>query len=306
VTQERPRFAVIRSIFEALSWIFVYHLSQGLVLIFFLSLLMLAAFGFEWPGQDQVVQMALDLDLDRSFLLVGVTNLGALFLIVPMVRWRLGRQFRDAIGARLPTRQELVFAIATIAPIAILGDATYEITRNFFAAAGPSTVPFASAVHPSSLEYLHQTFSGVPYPILIVAMALGPAVGEELIFRGMIGRRLVTRWGPYWGTFFAAAVFSAAHISPAHAIATFPVAVLLQLLYLQTKTIWVPILVHFGNNLLAVTMVRYQIVPEIPMSPMLLFGICVYLGLILMVLDSHRRCRELPTLSLTGMELGLK
>jgi uncharacterized protein len=302
---------LVRPLIEAGCWTLAYPFAQGIVLILFLILLLTAAYGLHWPEQQELLNLALELNLDRSFLLVGVTTLGALFLIVPAVRWRLGRDFRQQLGWHVPRREQLILAIATIAPIAIVGDAVYEATRDWYASwinpdsMNGSALAFrsgfvmelvsdakwslASVVQTSSLEQLHRTFEGVPYPVLVVAIALGPAIGEELVFRGMIGRRLIRHWGAVWGTLVASACFALAHVSPAHVLATFPVAVLLQLLYMQTRTIWVPILVHFGNNLLAVSMVRFQIVPSGPVPPLVLAGICLYLVVILLLLEAYRR-----------------
>jgi membrane protease YdiL (CAAX protease family) len=127
----------------------------------------------------------------------------------------------------------------------------------------------------------------VSYPVLIVAMALAPAVAEELVFRGVLGRRLTAQWGLARGVLASSVCFALVHGSPPHAIATFPVAVLLHLLYLQTGTIWTPILVHFGNNLLAISMVRFDLASHAPVSPIVALGMCGYLAAILVLLKAR-------------------
>lgn len=273
---------------EAFLWILGYQFAQGLVLIAFVAMLIVAAYGLDWPDQQQLIKLALELNLDRSFLLIGVTTLGALFLIVPVVRWRLGRNFRNEIGWQCPRRPDLIFATATIVPVAILGDALYDVASAWWGTLEVNWA-LASVVQTSSLEHLKRTFQGVPYPILVVAMALGPAIGEELVFRGMIGRGLVARIGAVRGTITASLLFALAHLSPPHVIATLPVAFLLQWLYLKTRTIWIPILVHFGNNLLAVSMIRFEFLPQADLSPLACVGFCIYLGVILVLLESFRR-----------------
>ncbi len=281
---------------EACLWMGGYQLAQGIVLIAFLVLLITAGYGFDWPSAEDRVKLALDLNLDRSFLLVGVTSLGALFLVVPAVRLRQGPAFRQQLGCQLPTREQFIFALATIVPIAIIGDATLEfMQRHHFDF--PFGMIFASTLPPTTLQHLHQSFIGVPYSVLVVAMALGPAIGEELVFRGIIGKGLVERWGLFKGTLVASLFFAIAHGDLSHAIATLPIAILMQLLYHLTKTIWIPIMVHFGNNLLAVTMTKYEIALEVSLSPAVLLAILGYLAVILSLLEVYRRTGEIPAFS---------
>ena len=276
------------SLGEAILWSVGYMLAQGIALLAFLTLLICSAYGFDWPRRNVLLELALDLNLDRSFLLIGATSLGALFLILPAVRLRQGKSFREQFGWRVPTRQEFIFASATVLPIAVLGDATYDLARSWLEVP-QSGLMFASAIRPEALQHLHESFAGVPYGVLVVAMALGPAIGEEIVFRGVIGRGLIRRWGLLWGTGISALLFAVVHGSVAHAVAVIPVAILLQLLYLQTNTIWVPVLVHFGNNLLAVTMVRFQLPLAFELTPHMLLGFVGYLTVILGLMEGYRR-----------------
>ncbi|QDT31604.1 CPBP family intramembrane glutamic endopeptidase [Thalassoglobus polymorphus] len=276
------------SIPESLLWTCSYQFGQALVLLAFFYLLVFAGYGFDWPSQDVILQLAMDLNLDRSFLLIGVTSLGALFVVVPLIRLRLGPRFRESIGWRTPRHEEVIFALATVIPIAVLGDLIYELSGSFLQA-GITQRLSSQTLQTSSLEYLQSTLHGVPYPILVVALALGPAVGEELIFRGVIGRGLVHRHGVWTGSVMTAFLFAIAHVSPSHAISTLPIAFLLQFLYLKTGTIWIPIFVHFCNNLVAVSMMRYEFVPDINISPFAAIGFLSYLIVILVAFESRRR-----------------
>lgn len=284
-------------VWEAILWTFGYQIAQGLILTLFIATLTILCFGLEWPAGERLLDFYLELNLDRSFLLIGVTTLGALFLIVPALRWRMSVDFRRTMDP-MPTRQEIIFATATIVPIAVLGDITYELAQKWFAEA---QWPLLAAVsRTTTLEHLHQSTETVPYWILVVAMALGPAIGEELVFRGFIGQGLIRRYGIVPGVILTSLMFALAHFSPAHAIATIPVAILLHTLYLQTKSIWIPILVHFGNNLLAVTMVRFQIVPDIPISPTLLVVIGLYLLLLMVGIAFYCQPKHTTNLAATS------
>jgi len=262
---------------EAMCWTLGFLFAQGLVLAVLLLVILLATFGMRCPSQSELLAWVLESDLDQSFLLVGVPVMGAVFVIFPVIRWREGSEFRQRIGWRIPTHEEVVYSLAMIVPAALIGDMVYDV-----ASAGMVT-------QSNSLGHLYGTFQGVSYPVLIVALALAPAVLEELVFRGMLGRRLVGRFGTFWGVLMASSLFAAVHGAPAHAIATLPIGILLHVLYLQTGTIWIPVMVHFGNNLLALSMVHFHLGNESRVSPMFLAVLCVYLLLMLLLLNQRTR-----------------
>ena len=89
---------------------------------------------------------------------------------------------------------------------------------------------------------------GLPLPALVFVLAVLPAIGEELVFRGVIGRGLVARTGVVRGVFMTSLLFSVAHLHPAHQLSVFPLGVLLHVIYLATRSILAPILLHFLVN----------------------------------------------------------
>ncbi|TWT52316.1 CAAX amino terminal protease self- immunity [Thalassoglobus neptunius] len=283
VPTTRIRLKSLRALAEALLWAGSYSFAQLISFVVFVSLLFTAAFGFQWPDHDRLMQFALELGLDQSFVLIGVTSLGALILLVPLVAWRLGASYREQVGFRSPRHEEVIFAIAMVLPIAMLGDWLYSLARSLMLAV------FSTGEGGDSLTVLFSEIHSVPLPMLVVALALGPAIGEELIFRGVIGRQLVSQFGTLPGSIMTVLLFSIAHASPAHAIATLPMACLLQFLYLKTGTLWVPIVVHFLNNLLAVVMVKYEITTNQSPSLFLLVWGFSYLAVLLVAFEYRRR-----------------
>ncbi|GIT28142.1 MAG: hypothetical protein Ct9H300mP1_01880 [Planctomycetaceae bacterium] len=89
---------------------------------------------------------------------------------------------------------------------------------------------------------------GLSLPGMVFVLAVLPAVGEELVFRGVIGRGLVARGGIVHGIFLTSLLFAMAHINPAHAMSVFPLGVLLHVVHLATRSILAPILLHFLIN----------------------------------------------------------
>jgi uncharacterized protein len=84
------------------------------------------------------------------------------------------------------------------------------------------------------------------YRILTFLMLVVVApISEELIFRGLILNRWAQKWNLPISVIATSLLFGFLHINP---IGISMVGLLLALLYLKTKTLWVPIAVHSMNN----------------------------------------------------------
>jgi hypothetical protein len=122
----------------------------------------------------------------------------------------------------------------------------------------------ASEVNNWALEYLPvlgleelAEFAKEPLPIVLFLGCALPALGEEILFRGFIGRGLVARYGIAKGILLSSLLFGIIHIEPAQATSAVFIGIGLHLLYLATKTLWAPIAVHFLNNAIAFTSFRW-------------------------------------------------
>lgn len=87
----------------------------------------------------------------------------------------------------------------------------------------------------------------------IFMIALIPAIGEELIFRGVL-QNIFIRWtkNTHWGIFIAAFVFSFIHFQFYGFLPRMFLGVLFGYLYVWSKSLWLPMLAHFINNGFAV------------------------------------------------------
>jgi membrane protease YdiL (CAAX protease family) len=94
------------------------------------------------------------------------------------------------------------------------------------------------------------TFDGIGSLILVmVIVAIVPAIGEELLFRGVL-QKLMIRWtkNPHVGIWIAAFLFSALHLQFFGFFPRLLLGALFGYLFLWTNSLWVPILGHFINN----------------------------------------------------------
>ncbi|MGB0166996.1 MAG: lysostaphin resistance A-like protein, partial [Luteibaculum sp.] len=99
------------------------------------------------------------------------------------------------------------------------------------------------------------------YNLFLIAVI--PAVGEELVFRGILQREMeVQLQKPLLAIVFASVLFSTMHMQFAGFIPRFFLGMVLGWVYYQTRNIWVPIALHFANNALALTLV-FILQPEV-------------------------------------------
>lgn len=83
----------------------------------------------------------------------------------------------------------------------------------------------------------------------LVVMAIVPALGEELVFRGIGQQKLIEITGkPVLGVALTALIFSITHFEIQRLFAILLLGGVLGLLFYWTKNLWVPIAAHFLNN----------------------------------------------------------
>jgi hypothetical protein len=107
------------------------------------------------------------------------------------------------------------------------------------------------------MKRLFIQLASAPLVQIICAIAIAPALGEELIFRGLIGTGLVARWGVIPGVLVTSILFGIMHINPAQAAGVIPLGIAMHFVYLTTRSFWSPVLLHLLNNSLAAVMLKH-------------------------------------------------
>lgn len=83
----------------------------------------------------------------------------------------------------------------------------------------------------------------------VIMIAVLPAIGEELLFRGVIQHYFCRLFrNTFWGIFVTAAIFSAIHMQFQGFVPRLLLGMIFGYLYVWTRSIWIPIAVHFVNN----------------------------------------------------------
>jgi membrane protease YdiL (CAAX protease family) len=103
---------------------------------------------------------------------------------------------------------------------------------------------------------LVESMEAAPLWLAVLGIGAGPALGEELMFRGFIGRGLMARYGVSLGIVVTSVMFGAMHVNPGQVVGTIPLGFAMHFVYLTTRSFWAPMTLHFLNNTFSVVMLK--------------------------------------------------
>ncbi len=124
---------------------------------------------------------------------------------------------------------------------------TYFVFDMFLVSIGIEFLPGYEAMK----EDYDETFGDMSLMSKLSGVLLHPVL-EEIFFRGIIFSLLRTRYSLWFSIFFSSLLFGLIHLLPLQIISAGLGGALLAWLYERCGTLWVPILLHAINNLLAV------------------------------------------------------
>lgn len=137
----------------------------------------------------------------------------------------------------------------------------------------------------------------------IVVVGLFPAVCEEILFRGFLQRNLEESMRPSSAILITAFIFGVSHLNPVDFIPLFAIGLYFGIIAYNTKSITIPIILHFLNNSITVIMIYFsrqdssllqRKMPLITSVFLLFFGFIAFYSLnVLMVKISNKKGREL-------------
>lgn len=189
---------------------------------------------------------------EGSLAMAGATLLSQIYVIgfsMFMLRWFLGRDWMRQIALRWPGWPVTLISLASMPAFIFLGNAIYNWLRQALPAGGDATMP--------GVDVLSELFRSWPATFGVLVIGLGPGIGEELWCRGFLGRGLVGRYGLVWGVVFTSFLFGAIHIDPRQGTMAMLMGLWLHYVYLTTRSLWMPILLHTINNSFAVLATKW-------------------------------------------------
>jgi len=157
----------------------------------------------------------------------------------------------NAIGNLEQVGLVIVLALAGLFLSGSLGDLTEKIPLP---ASMESWAKGMEDQYKKALLAMTQMNSLLDLFFALVTVALLPAIVEELFFRASLQRIFMDWFGkPYWAIIITAIIFSAIHFSYFGFLSRMSLGIVLGCIYYYTKTIWLPMLMHFINNAIGVT-----------------------------------------------------
>ena len=106
------------------------------------------------------------------------------------------------------------------------------------------------------LNLISQLISGTSLPLAIVSVGIVGPIVEEVIFRGLIFYYFQKRYSVKTAIIVQAILFGVIHLNLAQASYAIIIGLFLGYAYVYTQSIWVPIIIHVVNNIVA------MVVPE--------------------------------------------
>lgn len=105
------------------------------------------------------------------------------------------------------------------------------------------------------LEAMLENVVGLATPLgaLLLLGVLVP-VGEEILFRGVILRSLLDRWGTWPAILVSSLVFAVFHLHPVHGLVALVLGISAAWAMVATGSLWAAVAVHVTNNSLGVVL----------------------------------------------------
>jgi tetratricopeptide (TPR) repeat protein len=194
------------------------------------------------------------------------------FLAALMVVHVRGRPLdRRSLALRLPRPAQLLLVLLLVAPLALVGtESSNTVARGLgWERQPPQPESAVLATRPQWCEQLDNFYlrlARLPLGLVLVFGCVLPGLGEELFFRGFLGRGLVARHGPFLGVALTSVLFGLVHLDPLRIAATTVLGVGLHFVYLTTRSFWAPVLLHTLNNALAFGSHRLALAAHLDLS----------------------------------------
>ena len=206
-------------------------------------------------GRGLSVESLQRLARDQSVMLFAVIQVVSVIGISLAAFLRLGRDRARMLPLRRIPWQHLVIIFVAVLPMVALASQLH-VAGSAGWKAFTDLIGVSQMDELSSMKAVTELGQVAPWWALMLMIAVAPAIAEELVFRGVIGRGMIARWGMPVGIGLTTLMFAAMHVHPPHVFALLPLSVYMHLIYQASRSFWAPMLVHFLNNGLSVVVLK--------------------------------------------------
>lgn len=215
------------------------------------------------PSPGELQQAITSIQSEHLGLLLSGTQALLVMGVIIAARLRIGRDTLRRLSFHQLSFGHSVAILALILPLGIVSSQMYVAFEKLIWEPLVNLAPALRSLDDmNTMTQMGELTASMPLPLLLLAIALAPAIAEELVFRGVIGRGLTARWGVVWGVLLTSVLFAIVHMHPVHAAGVFLLGLGMHLVYLATRSFWAPMLVHLTNNSLAATVAKMPVDPD--------------------------------------------
>ncbi len=201
------------------------------------------------------------MDLHMNLFVVSLGELVFMIGILAYFRRKAGLQHRCLLGGGVKVSALLYLPL--IVPLKLVSLLFLGIIASLF---------------PINTETLEEFYFWETEDQLVLLLAIGIVLApivEEVLFRGLLFQRLAVKWGLGQGIVVSSVIFGLLHLDDF--IGATLIGVALCLVYLRTRSLFVPMLLHFSYNAMSLFFTTeqgrsfFQSIDQIPDGLLLLF-----------------------------------
>lgn len=188
-------------------------------------------------------------------LFIGTVVTQLMILAVPLVAtWYMKSDIKTLFHIKLPKLRNLIIAV-------------FVYIGTFLAVTAISAI--LTSIFTESTQNVELTFDEImsrPFLLVVIVVAVMPAIGEELLFRGLVFGSLRSKYSAKTAILVTSLIFGAYHMSIVKLIPTALLGMCLAFAVEKTGSIFVSMLLHFINNFISVLAMKYpdftgQVIP---------------------------------------------
>lgn len=176
----------------------------------------------------------------------GVVVQQFMILIMPLLTvWYLKSDKKNIFALSLPRKGIVVASVLLYAGVFLLNYVLSDLLSMIFK---EST---------QNVEMTFQKLIEQPVILLLLVIAVMPAIGEELLFRGLLYESLRYKAGVLWAVIGSSLIFGIFHASLAKMLPTFLLGSVFAYIVSVSGSIYIGTVLHFLNNAISVIIMKY-------------------------------------------------
>jgi membrane protease YdiL (CAAX protease family) len=235
------------------------------------SLIAMLAWKISGGGQQEDFQLALANPANVQFIRLAQTILAACIFFIPAIftAWLISRKPFVFIGFHKKIQSSTLFWGCLLMGITILLSGSLATLNEMIPLTDQLKV-YAKSMEDSYMRQveLMSIMNGTgDLVIVLLVMALAPALFEEVFFRGGFQNMMYRATGQMWTSILITSLlFSAIHFSFYGFLSRVALSIVLGLLFAYTQSIWMVVIAHFLNNAMGVFQIYYLRMKGLPIT----------------------------------------